>query len=481
MKLPTELQARLEAVSSLLPSSAVQKGETAEEAALRLTLEAGLEVVEARYPVPVSSHAVARSFLRVAGLNLNNRVYTRRDEFLDWLAFWEPDIVAIQEVTRSNTGLPTIPDYTWSGGTELCAILTRTSLQAPPAAILDVEQRWVRLKFGTQVIDSVYFPSDTARRRANFLETLATGEIPGPASLVLGDFNMAPQLGDGLFKGQPSAFTKKYERQKLNHLMALWGLEDLWLHHSGVGYRFTFERKQRGGWVRFRCDLALGSQSLPIVSVVHAHDTRLGASPFTDHSGVIVDLAGPSNIHIQPSNTAISRQEPSRPVQTLLEQGHLSAGQRVLDMSCGHGTDVEWLRTQGLQVTGWDPNPAFGYTQKPAGVFDAVLLVFVVNCLPTPQQRIQAIEDAWAHVRQGGGLVVVSHTRSEIQRKAAGRWGRHRDGWVSAPARGTFQKGHDAQGLRRLVAGLLDAQVSIADHSGGSARVMVRRLSSSTI
>jgi exonuclease III len=476
VKLPAELQARLEAVTSRLPSSALQEGEAAAETALRLTLEAGLEVVEARYPAPARASSGARTSLRVAGLNLNNRIHTRRDEFLDWLTFWEPDVVAIQEVTRRNSGLPAIPGYTWSGGTELCAILTKTSLQAPPAVVLDAEQRWVRMKLGEQVIDSVYFPSDTARRRADFLDALVAGAHPGSASLVLGDFNMAPKPADGLFKGAPSAFTKQYERQKLDHLMQRWGLEDLWLQHSGGGHRFTFERKQRGGWVQFRCDLALGSETLPVSSIVHAHDTRLGASPFTDHSGVIVDLTESNGVQVQPANTAISRKGPSRPVQALWQQGHISTGQRVLDMGCGRGADVAWLGMQGVQAVGWDPHPAFGFTQAPEGVYDAVLLIYVVNVLPTPQQRIQAIKGAWAHVRQGGLLVVVSRTRSEIERQAEGRWRRHEDGWLSVPARGTFQKGYDASGLQRLVAGFPDMEMVVADHNSGAARLLARRL-----
>jgi SAM-dependent methyltransferase len=238
----------------------------------------------------------------------------------------------------------------------------------------------------------------------------------------------------------------------------------------------AFERKQRGGWVQFRCDLALGSGSLPISSIVHAHDTRLGASPFTDHSGVIVDLAESNDVRVQSANTAISRQGPSRPVQVLLQQGHISAGQRVLDMGCGHGADVAWLKTQGLQAEGWDPHPAFGFTQRPTGVYEAVMLVYVVNVLATPQQRLQAIEGAWAHVREGGLLVVVARTRSEIERQAEGRWRRHGDGWLSAPARGAFQKGHDASGLQRLVAGFPDVKIEVADHNGGAARILVRRL-----
>jgi hypothetical protein len=67
---------------------------------------------------------------------------------------------------------------------------------------------------------------------------------------VLGDFNLAPRIGD-----KPSGFTERSEREAFEAPLDSSALVDA---TAATGEPvFTFERWQGGKPIRFRCDLAL--------------------------------------------------------------------------------------------------------------------------------------------------------------------------------------------------------------------------------
>jgi hypothetical protein len=95
-----------------------------------------------------------------------------------------------------------------------------------------------------------------------------------------------------------------------------------------------------------------------------------------------------------------------------------------------------------LDADAWDPHPGFGWTAEPDRQYDLVANVFVLNVLPDPWQRIQALQHAARFMRPGGHLFVVTRSPADIDpRAASANWPTHHDGYWSSEAKGTFQKG----------------------------------------
>jgi hypothetical protein len=114
----------------------------------------------------------------------------------------------------------------------------------------------------------------------------------------------------------------------------------------------------------------------------------------------------------------------------------------VLDHGCGRGTDVAHYRSAGLDAEGFDPHDDFGWPRPRRAGFDLVTSTFVLNVLPNPWQRVQALKDAASFARPGGHVVVVTRSPEEIVKAAAGGgWPVHHDGFWSSRSKGTFQRG----------------------------------------
>ena len=81
---------------------------------------------------------------------------------------------------------------------------------------------------------------------------------------------------------------------------------------------------------------------------------------------------------IERHRTAIRRVNVSRPVRLAVDAGVITKSRTVLDYGCGHGGDVDYLCSQGIQCCGWDP------VHQPNDVrseSDVVNLGFVVNVI----------------------------------------------------------------------------------------------------
>lgn len=83
--------------------------------------------------------------------------------------------------------------------------------------------------------------------------------------------------------------------------------------------------------------------------------------------------------------TAKDRKWLSFPTRYLLKHGLVRG--RILDFGCGTGTDVDFLRSQGFDVSGYDPYYAPG---APAGRFDTILCHYVLNVL-LPEEQVQVL------------------------------------------------------------------------------------------
>jgi hypothetical protein len=295
--------------------------------------------------------------------------------------------------------------------------------EATAVGVERAEERWMTLKVAGVAFHGVYFPADKGdgHKQAEFLDRLAEATRVERARphVIAGDFNFGPLKGDGVYAGKPSSYTSRRERAALEALLKVGGLVD----STRPGPRpveFTLEREIRGKLSQWRCDLALVDEVLHQAGKVKVgvdHATRAGPSSFTDHSALVIDLftaSGDSLLGprghgvlkprstgaiaagvVRPENSAIRRSGASAPA-VAFRAAYVRPGARVLDFGCAYGEDVAWLRSEGFDVTGYDPGRRFPaeYRRRPEGQFDAVLMVYVVNVLP-PKQRRKAIQEAW--------------------------------------------------------------------------------------
>lgn len=144
--------------------------------------------------------------------------------------------------------------------------------------------------------------------------------------------------------------------------------------------------------------------------------------------------------------TAMRRREPSKPIRLAVEHDLINPNSSVLDYGCGHGVDVNFLRSTGVHCIGWDP------VHRPEGQLvsaDVVNLGYVVNVIEDGTERQQTLRRAW---ELATNLLVVSG-RLEHERRTLRSTGTYEDGVVTS--RGTFQKFYDQHELRQWIEGCL--------------------------
>ncbi|MFD9424351.1 MULTISPECIES: methyltransferase domain-containing protein [unclassified Streptomyces] len=423
----------------------------------------------------------------LASVNLNKRLGASgaRSNLAAWLREHGVKIVLAQEPFKpAERTPPALGGFVFAGGDGHLAAWISEDL-APPA--VTCPQTWVqRVELEWMLVLQVHLDAYAGASRAAQLAELAAmaAAEKGRPLLVCGDFNLAPRPEDGLFGEETSTFTTEAERRALQQLTQSATLDDTTAEKVPV---FTFERVLNGQPSRFRCDLALLSGHLTETTTVTVDSSvRSGPAAFTDHSALLIDLplslqaaepddvlfalsdltgdgpaAAPTRREYQPHKTAMSRQAPSPASRAVTERLTGSLGiKTVLDHGCGRGADVAHYRSAGLTAEGFDPHDDFGWPRPEHSGFDLVTSMFVLNVLPDPWQRIQALKDAASFARPGGHLVVVTRSPEEITKAAAdGGWSVHHDGFWSSQSKGTFQRGIAPGEITALArqAGLLPA------------------------
>lgn len=83
--------------------------------------------------------------------------------------------------------------------------------------------------------------------------------------------------------------------------------------------------------------------------------------------------------------TAIERTSLSYPARILLNQNKIKG--KVLDFGCGVGKDVELLKAQGFDITGYDP---FYFPSFPTEKYDTILCFYVLNVL-LPEEQAEVL------------------------------------------------------------------------------------------
>ncbi|MFD5747012.1 methyltransferase domain-containing protein [Streptomyces sp. NPDC127033] len=427
-----------------------------------------------------------RTLVLLASVNLNKRLGTAgaRSDLSAWLREHGVSAVLTQEPFKPADRMPpALGGFTFAGGDGRLAAWTSEDL-VPPA--VSTPRTWVqRIEMEWLLVFQVHLDAYAGASRAAQLAELSAmaAAEDGRPLLVCGDFNLAPRPEDGVFGEESSTFTTESERLALRQLMRGAGLVDTTAETAPA---FTFERVVSGKPSRFRCDLALLSDHLTATATVTSDATvRTGPKAFTDHSALLIDLpvtgqaaepedvlfalseltgqgsAAPAQRDYQPHRTAMNRQAPSPASRAVTK--HLTGPlgvQSVLDHGCGRGADVAHYRLAGLDAEGFDPHDDFGWPRPERTGFDLVTSMFVLNVLPDPWQRIQALKDAASFARPGGHVVVVTRSPAEITRAAAdGGWTAHHDGFWSSQTKGTFQRGIDLGEITALAhrAGLVPA------------------------
>ena len=150
--------------------------------------------------------------------------------------------------------------------------------------------------------------------------------------------------------------------------------------------------------------------------------------------------------------TALDRTEISRPMRLAVQDGVVSAGDRILDYGCGKGGDVRQLRALGFDCEGWDP------VHRPEGrreQSDIVNLGYVVNVVEDLDERAQVLRTAWALA--GRVLVVAGRLSAEARAVPVTEFA---DGYVTRC--GTFQKLFGQQELKDWIEACLGTRAATA-------------------
>ncbi len=137
----------------------------------------------------------------------------------------------------------------------------------------------------------------------------------------------------------------------------------------------------------------------------------------------------------QSYKTAISRNKLSRPAEFF--RPYLSG--RVLDFGCGKGDDAESL--------GIDKYDEHYFPTKPAGLYDRVMMIYVLNTVEFPGV---VVREAINCLQPEGWLLIACRTPQEI-RRCSKTWTPQGGGWVTG--RGTFQRGLHQDEIEGLLPG----------------------------
>lgn len=164
---------------------------------------------------------------------------------------------------------------------------------------------------------------------------------------------------------------------------------------------------------------------------------------------------------IKTGTTAIRRNKPSSPMKLLISEmdvitwltnGNMGIGQPVFDMGCGRGDDLEFLESAGFSGSvGYDPHhnaekPPWEYA---SGAFNLVTCFYVLNVLPTHEERVEVIKECLRLVGEHGALAVAVRSKRGVNRAKKDTWVEYNNGYVT-PA-GTFQKGFTAGELANVL------------------------------
>ena len=267
--------------------------------------------------------------MRIATWNVNS-LKARMPRVEEWLSEIGPDVLCLQETKLSDAAFPAMSFQAlgyesvhhgqgqWNG----VAILSKVGLTDPvfgfvpslaessdniddyQTGVLN-EARIVTARCGGVLVSSVYVPNgrnlDDPHWHAKLMwlthlrRHLEAMSSPTDATMVLGDFNIAPDDRDvwDPRKFVNSTHVTPQERERLEHLQA-WGLTDLFRAIYPQDRLYTYWDYRAGDFHMhrgMRIDLALGTQSVSdaLEWAIVDRNARKGKLP-SDHAPVMVQL-----------------------------------------------------------------------------------------------------------------------------------------------------------------------------------------------
>ncbi len=415
----------------------------------------------------------------IASVNLNKRLgnLKSRNKAHNWMLSGDFGIVVAQEPWRKSSDFNGMFDeFKPIGGNEKVFAWIDSNYEIPSQKL--IKEYLQRIELDYVIIYNVYLDAYKQSKRAEQISEIkkcAMHEGNRPI-LIVGDFNLAPNPKDGLFNGKSSAFNSEIDRKPFRDLLTKCKLNDSTADFSKE--KFTIEKCIHGKTSKFRCDLALVSDYLlDDISVSYDHSIRIGGGAFTDHSAIRlnapVSLPGSLNktgLLFSTKNeqgnkfendygapccsykTAMSRKSES-PIARFVHE-ELSSSLKIasiLDYGCGRGVDVGYYLKNGYQCDGYDPHELFGFSILPNKQYDLITIIFVLNVLPDPFQRLQVLEKAAKYMKDDGMMLVVCRSPKEIASEVSKKcWIKHNDGFWSHQGRKTFQKGISREEIIRL-------------------------------
>ena len=152
-------------------------------------------------------------------------------------------------------------------------------------------------------------------------------------------------------------------------------------------------------------------------------------------------------VEIERHKAAIARKTLSRPVRLALEAGLFTAGSTTFfDYGCGYGSDIESLEEMGYASSGWDP---YYRPDSPLNPADIVNLGYIINVIENPQERREALLEAWKLTRQV--LIVAAQVLIDDRDRGTVAYG---DGIITR--RNTFQKYYEQEELKAYIDRVLE-------------------------
>lgn len=133
-------------------------------------------------------------------------------------------------------------------------------------------------------------------------------------------------------------------------------------------------------------------------------------------------------VQVRRELTAIVRFRHSKPVMLALSHGIIGPASSVFDYGCGRGEDIKYLKSVGIEASGWDPHFQSSAALSSA---DVVNLGYVLNVIEDPQEREDTLRKAFGLAR----CVLLIAVRVDHGLDAAVEFS---DGCLTS--RGSFQK-----------------------------------------
>lgn len=105
------------------------------------------------------------------------------------------------------------------------------------------------------------------------------------------------------------------------------------------------------------------------------------------------------------AKTAIRRKSPSLPMKAMLKKGWLL--ENILDFGCGHGFDADYINADK-----YDP---YYFPNWPLKLYDTIICIFVLNVLPTDEDRQNVIFSIQSLLKNDGVAYIAVHSDKRLK------------------------------------------------------------------